>query len=289
MYRPVKSLVSVYNTLQNSIPSRNRVFEILDQTPAVVDADDAVALETFSDSIRVDDVSFSYDGEREVLRNVSFSAKVGTTTAIVGHTGSGKSTLMDLLSRTMDPTEGQIWIDGVGLESLKLQSYREKLAVVSQSTFVFNDTVRENIRYGRLDATDSEVEKAAQAARVHDEIMAFPDGYDHLAGEMGAKLSGGQLQRLTLARAMIRRPAILLLDEATSALDTQTEHLVQAAIGELEKTCTTFVIAHRLSTVRHADQILVLHDGALVEYGTHDELAEITDGHYAALLAQLST
>ncbi len=289
MYRPVRSLASAYNVLQNSLPSMNRVFEILDQVPAVVDAEDAVPLEAFADSIDVNDVSFTYDGQRDVLRNVSFVAKAGTTTAIVGHTGSGKSTLMDLLSRTMDPSKGQICLDGVGLEKLTLDSFRGKLAVVSQSTFVFNDTLRENIRYGRLEATDAEVEDAARAARVHDEIMAFPDGYEHTAGEMGARLSGGQLQRLTIARAMIRRPEILLLDEAMSALDTQTEHLVQEAIAELGKACTTFVIAHRLSTVRHADQILVMHDGELVERGTHDELAKIPDGHYAALLTQLST
>jgi subfamily B ATP-binding cassette protein MsbA len=285
MYRPAKSMVSAYNEIQAGMPSAKRLTDLFDEAPAIVDVPDAVEFTELRSEIRVENLRFSY-GEREVLRNISFTAPVGTTTAIVGHTGSGKSTLIDLLARYMDPTGGRIVVDGVPLETLRLSSYLEKLAVVSQGTFLFNDTIRANIRYGRLDATDAEIEEAAKAARVHEEILALDGGYDYLAGEMGGRLSGGQVQRVTIARAMVKRPKILLLDEAMSALDTKTERLVQEAIEELEKDCTLFVIAHRLSTVRDAEQILVLHDGELVERGTHTELAA-KGGHYAALLAHM--
>jgi subfamily B ATP-binding cassette protein MsbA len=286
MYRPTKTLVMAYNTLQDSLPSMVRALEVLDMTPRLVDAPGATPLEGFTRELAFEGVSYSYDGETEVLRDVSFTAKVGTTTAFVGATGSGKSTLMDLVARFIDPTKGRVLIDGRPLRDVTVASWQGRLALVSQDTFLFNDTIRENIRYGRLDATDEEVEEAARRAQLHDEVVQKPEGYDFVVGERGSNLSGGQVQRVTIARAILRRPEVLLLDEATSALDAQKERLVQAALQDFERDRTTFVIAHRLSTVRHADQILVLHEGLVLERGTHDELIA-KGGAYAGLVKHM--
>jgi ATP-binding cassette, subfamily B, bacterial MsbA len=287
MYMPAKTIAASYNTLQDAAPSVDRVFEVLDTKSEIKDAPDAVALGPIRDAIRFEDVTFGYDPARPVLKSVSFTAKQGQVTAIVGPTGGGKSTLVDLVARFYDPTSGRVTIDGVDVKKAKLASLLDKVAVVAQEPFIFNDTIKENIRYGRLDATDAEIEAAARDAQLHDEIVAKKEGYAFIAGERGANLSGGQRQRLTIARAMVKNPEILILDEATSALDANVERKVQEALEKLEKGRTTFVIAHRLSTIQHAHNILVINEGMLVEEGTHDELVA-KGGLYASLVKTLA-
>ncbi len=287
MYMPAKTLASSYNTLQDAIPSVDRVFEILDTRAEIGETKDAVALGKLTDAIRFEDVTFGYLEGVPVLRDVKFEAKAGEVTAIVGPTTAGKSTLVDLIARFYDPTRGRVTIDGVDLKQAKLSSLLDKIAVVTQDPFLFNDTVKENIRYGRLDATDAEVEAAARAAKIHDDIVLMPQGYDTNVGERGAKLSGGQRQRITIARAILKNPEILILDEAMSSLDATTERRVQEALEELEHGRTTFAIAHRLSTVQHAHKILVLCEGRLVEEGRHEDLVA-RGGLYASLVKDLA-
>lgn len=285
MYRPTKTLANAYNTLQDNLPSLDRAWEVFDLRPAIVDREGARELPPLEEELRVEGLSFSYDGGTPVLRDVSFVAPAGTTTALVGHTGSGKSTLLDVLARFLEPDEGAVKVDGVDLREATQESWQRQLAWVSQQPFLFNASVRENIRYGRLDATQEEIEAAAKQAGVHEEISAKEGGYEHSVGELGSRLSGGQRQRVTIARAILRQAPVLLLDEATSALDARTEQSVQEALAELGRTRTTFVIAHRLSTVRDADQILVLDGGQVVERGTHSELLA-QGGRYAELVRQ---
>ncbi|MEZ0230323.1 MAG: ABC transporter ATP-binding protein, partial [Planctomycetota bacterium] len=287
MYMPAKTIAASYNTLQDSSPSVDRVFEVLDTRTEIKDAPDAVALGPIKDAIRFENVTFGYDPARPVLKDVSFTAKQGQVTAIVGPTGGGKSTLVDLVARFYDPTSGRVTVDGLDLKKVKLGSLLDKVALVAQEPFVFNDTIKENIRYGRLEATDAEIEAAARDARLHEEIVSKEKGYATVAGERGANLSGGQRQRLTIARAIVKNPEILILDEATGALDANTERDVQQALQRLEAGRTTFVIAHRLSTVQHAHKILVINEGALVEEGTHDELVA-KGGLYASLVKTLA-
>lgn len=272
LYGPVRKLSRMANLYQQTVPSADRVFEVLALRPAVADAPDARVLVEFRDRIEFDHVWFQYEDGEMVLKDICLTVPKGEVVALVGMSGAGKSTLTDLIPRFHDVTRGRILIDGVDVREYSQASLRRHMAIVTQETFLFHDSVRANIAYGREGATDEEIERAARAAYAHDFIVALPHGYDTLVGERGVKLSGGQRQRLALARAFLKDPAILILDEATSELDAESEFIVQQALADLTKGRTVFLIAHRLSTVRLAHRIAVFHEGRLVELGTHDEL-----------------
>lgn len=282
MYMPAKQLAKAWTQLQDASAGIERVFELFDKEAGIKDAPGAVDLGPISESIEYKDVCFSYDKKTQILFDINFSTPVGTQTAIVGGTGHGKSTLVDLIPRFIEADKGQITIDGTDLREVTRSSLLSQIAIVTQDAFLFNDSIANNIRYGRLDATDEEIQIAAVKAQIHDEIMAMKDGYDTVVGDRGSLLSGGQIQRVTIARALLRNPKILILDEATSGLDTATEQAVQAAFDELKSGRTAFVIAHRLSTIRNVDQILVLNKGHIVEKGTYDELVA-KDGLFTKL------
>ena len=264
------------------IASMQRLFDMMDTQPAIHDTPDARELKINSADLDVKDITFSYDGEHQVLKNVSLCAKAGQTIAVVGHSGSGKSSLINLIPRFYDPQQGQILIDGQDIQSVTLESLRKQVAYVSQDVIIFDDTIKNNIRYGTPDATDEQVIAAAKAAAAHDFIMGTENGYDTVLGERGGRLSGGQRQMISIARAMLKNAPILLLDEATSALDSKSERIVQDSLDTLMKGRTSIVIAHRLSTVINADRIYVFNDGEVVDSGTHEELLT-HDGIYAQL------
>ncbi len=270
-YRPVKDLTKGWTQLMEAIPSAERFFELLDMEPDTRDAPGALRVDGVREGMRISKVSFSY-GREAVLRDVSLDVAAGEVVAIVGRTGSGKTTLADLLLRFYDPDTGAIEVDGVDLRKIARRSWLEHVAVVTQDPFLFSGTIRDNIRYGRPDASETEVRDAARAAHVEEFAALLPEGYDTDVGEAGVRLSGGQRQRITIARAILRNPSVLIFDEATSSLDAKSERFVQEAIEALLSGRTVFIIAHRLSTVRHADKIVVLQDGAIAEMGTHDEL-----------------
>lgn len=271
LFAPMSRLSQVYNLLQQAGVSATRIFEVLDLSAEIGDAPDAQPLPRLKERITIEDVSFRYDAQ-PVLENISLDVKAGSIVAIVGMSGAGKSTLVDLIPRFYDPVEGRILIDGRDIKTATLESLRAQMAVVTQDVFLFNDTVRNNIAYGRADVPMERIIEKAKAAYAHEFIMKLPNGYDTVIGERGTRLSGGQRQRLSIARALLKDPAILILDEATSALDTESELAVQKALNNLMEGRTTFVIAHRLSTVRHADTIIVLDNGRIVESGAHDAL-----------------
>jgi len=251
----------------------SRIYSILDVDMKLPERSDAVSKPTFDDRIVFDDVTFRYrTAEIDAVRHASFELPRGKMVAVVGGTGSGKTTMSGLLARFYDPVEGKVTMDGVDIRDMKVSDLRRLVGVVTQEAILFNDTIEENIRYGSPKATHEEVVAAAKLANAHDFIMSQPEGYGRMAGEKGFALSGGERQRIAIARAILRNPPILILDEATSALDTVTERIVQDALTNLMKNRTVFAIAHRLSTIRHADEILVMDHGEIVERGTHDEL-----------------
>ncbi len=280
MYKPVKVLTRTYNKIQESMAGAERIFEIMDERPSIVDRPEARPFTRPEREIAFEDVSFAY-GERLVLRHVSFRVPVGQVVGLVGETGAGKSTITDLVARFYDPTEGRITIDGTDLRDYRVADLRRAVSTVRQDAFLFHASVRENILYGRPEATREEVEEAARIAGIHDEILQMEAGFETLVGERGTRLSGGQRQRITIARGILKNAPILILDEATSALDSTTEAEVQAHLEKQSRGRTTFIVAHRLSTLTHADRILVFKDGELVEDGTHEALLA-KQGVYAA-------
>ncbi|MEU4437717.1 ABC transporter ATP-binding protein [Micromonospora chalcea] len=286
LFRPLMGLLNVGVTLTASLALFARIFEYLDLPVEVAEPARPVLLDpaTARGHLRVEDVTFSYPGsDTAALAGVSLDVPAGTSLALVGETGSGKSTLAALISRLHDPDAGRITIEGIDLRDLRPADLAAVVGVVSQETYLLHGTVRDNLRYARPDATDADIEAAARAARIHDLIAALPDGYDTMVGSRGHRFSGGEQQRLAIARTLLRDPRILVLDEATSALDTETERAVQRALDELARGRTVVTIAHRLSTVRDADRIAVLDHGRIVESGTHDALLD-RRGRYAALV-----
>jgi subfamily B ATP-binding cassette protein MsbA len=289
LYGPVRQLGRMMNTIQQSISSVERVFDILDTPPTINDKPGAIALHDFHDRLAFESVSFRYpESEEDALSGITLTVSKGEMVAFVGMSGAGKTTLMDLVPRFHDVKAGRISLDGRDLRDLSVASLRALMGIVTQETFLFADSIAYNIGYGRPAATHAEIERAARLAQAHDFIAALPDSYQTPVGERGVKLSGGQRQRIAIARAFLKDPPILILDEATSDLDAESEFLVQQALGELVKNRTVLVIAHRLATVKHADRVVVVHEGKLAEIGTHDELMTREDGIYRRL-AQLQS
>lgn len=285
MYGPILRVIQLNDQIARTNAALNRIFGTLDTPPNIQDRDDAIEMPTIKGAVKYDNVWFEYEQGQPVLKGINLDIKPGMMVALVGQSGSGKTTLINLLQRHYDVTSGSIEIDGRDIRDVKLLSLRRQVGVVIQETILFNTTIRENIRYGRLEATDEEVEEAARAANIAHVIDALPKGYDTRIGEAGIKLSGGEKQRIAIARAILSDPRILILDEATSSLDSETESLIQEALDRLMKGRTSFVIAHRLSTIVEADMIVVMEKGVIKEAGSHSDLLA-AGGMYAGLYNQ---
>lgn len=281
LYNPLRRLVNSSTTLTQSIASMDRVFEFVDEKYDIDDSPNAILCENVKGHIEFKNVSFSYDEkEEEVLKNISLDVKQGETIALVGMSGGGKSSLVSLIPRFYDVTEGAILLDGTDIRAFKVRSLRDNIGMVLQDNILFSESVKSNILIGKSDATEEEIIDAAKAANAHDFIMNLPEGYDTKVGERGVKLSGGQKQRVAIARVFIKNPPILILDEATSALDLESEHLIQEAIEKLAKDRTTFIVAHRLSTITNVDRIVVIDNGKVIEIGSHEELMAKQGNYY---------
>ncbi len=283
---PINQVANQFNMLQSAVAGAERVFEIIDTPTEYAEKQPVKDVKDLSGEVIFEDVSFGYKEGHSILKNISLTAKPGDTIALVGPTGAGKTTIVNLLTRFYEISRGRIEIDGIELQSISKNSLRHKLGIVLQDAYVFSDSIRENIRYGRLNATDEEVEQAAQLANADSFIRKLPKGYDTILTAEGGNLSQGQKQLLTIARAILANPSVLILDEATSSIDTRTEMQIQAAMAQLMKGRTSFVIAHRLSTIREADMILVLNDGEIIERGTHYELVEQKGFYYNLYTSQ---
>lgn len=285
LYQPLNGLGFIYRAIKRAFTDMENMFDLLDQHREIADKPDAKALQVHGGAVSFDQVQFGYDPRRPILKDVSFHIPAGQTLAVVGHSGAGKSTLSRLLFRFYDVNQGCVQIDGQDLRDVTQDSIRQAIGMVPQDTVLFNDTIRANIAYGRVDASEDEIIHAAKLAHIHEFILAMPDGYQTIVGERGLKLSGGEKQRVAIARTILKNPSILIFDEATSALDTQTERAIQANLRDISRNRTTLVIAHRLSTIVDAHQILVMADGQVVEHGTHIELLA-QNGRYAAMWKQ---
>ena len=276
----VMFFANIGNRWSNCMDAASRMFEIIDTVPTVTESEHPVPLEEIRESVELKEVSFEYEVGRPIIKDISLRVKAGQMFGIVGKTGAGKSTIIHLISRLYDPTNGEILIDGVNVKEIKNHDLRKHVGIVSQETYLFVGTIADNIRYANPDSTMDQVIEAAKAAYAHEFIIKLPDAYDTIIGAGGVGLSGGERQRLSIARAILQKPSLLILDEATSAMDTQTERKIQEAIDELKEGCTIIAIAHRLSTLRDADQLAVIEDGKLLEQGTHEELIEQKDKYY---------
>lgn len=285
-WEPINRLGQMYNQLLVAMASSERIFEFIDEKPSIDDKPDAVPLPKIKGDIKLDNVVFEYEKGRQALKGIDLDVDAGQTIALVGHTGSGKSTIINLLSRFYDISSGKITIDGYDIRDVQLETLRSQIGIVLQDTFIFSGTIRDNIRFGRLDATDEEIEAVARAVNAHEFIEKLPGGYDTEVEERGNMLSMGQRQLLSFARALLADPRILILDEATASIDTETELKIQEALKVLLKGRTSFIVAHRLSTIRHADKIIVLDHGEIKEQGNHGELMQQRGTYFGLIEAQ---
>jgi ATP-binding cassette subfamily B protein len=285
-WQPILNLANIYNTFVTAMAYLDRIFDTIAEPVTIKDVPDSIDFPFVRGHVEFKNVSFSYDGERKVLNNINFGAHPGQSIAIVGPTGAGKTTIVNLLSRFYNIEEGQVSIDGQDIMKVTLSSLRSQLGIMLQDSFLFTGTIADNIRYGKLDATDNEIRAAAQLIGAHHFIEKLPQGYDTPITERGGGISSGQRQLLAFTRTLISNPRILILDEATSSIDTGTEQLVQKGIQTLMKGRTSFIIAHRLSTIRHCTRIMFINDGQIVESGTHEELMALKGRYYELCLAQ---